>query len=396
MPQNMKRRELLAGAGAALLIGSLPGCAVGPRDSGRRPAASDTLSFPRLRASVDRITRITVCTRPFRAQGPRLELERIGEKNVVHNYGHGGSGWSLSWGSSGIAAAKALSTGERDIGVIGCGALGITSALMLQRAGARVTIYAKELPPNVRSSLATGLWTPDSRICFEEYATPEFKRTWTAMARDSYRTYQTLMGLPGNPVEFIDSFVVSDTADSHRRHDASPNDSRPQFAELQRELISDLIPNSAEFGPGTHPFANRYLRRNTLMMFNLASYSRMLMSEFLANGGKIEIVEFHAPGDLAALRQKTLVNATGYGARALFNDSSITPVRGQLARLIPQPEVSYGLYYKGVSFVPRRDGLVFQSVGEDDYYGFNDATAEPDPAEAKFAVTTIAQLFDNA
>ena len=396
MPQNMKRRELLAGAGAALLIGSLPGCAVGLRKTGRHPTAPEMLSFPRLRATVDRITRITVCTRPFRALGPRLELERIGGKNVVHNYGHGGSGWSLSWGSSGIAAAKALSTGERDIGVIGCGALGMTSALLLQRAGARVTIYAKELPPNVRSSLATGLWTPDSRICFEENATPEFKQTWAAMARDSYRTYQTLMGLPGNPVEFIDSFVVSDTADTHRRHDVSPTDARPKFAELQRELIGDLIPASADYGPGMHPFANRYLRRNTFMMFNLASYSRMLMSDFLANGGKIEIVEFHTPGDLATLRQKTLVNATGYGARALFNDSSLTPVRGQLTRLIPQPEVNYGLYYKGVSFVPRRDGLVFQSVGEDDYYGFNDATAEPDPTEANFAVTTIAQLFDNA
>jgi glycine/D-amino acid oxidase-like deaminating enzyme len=396
MPQNIRRRELLAGAGAALFIGSLPGCAIGPGDVGRRTPAGETLSFPRLHASVDRITRITVCTRPFRAQGPRLEVERVGEKNVVHNYGHGGSGWSLSWGSSGIAIAKAMSTGERDIGVIGCGALGLTSALLLQRAGARVTIYAKELPPNVRSSLATGLWTPDSRICFEQNATPEFKQTWASMARDSYRTYQTLMGLPGNPVEFIDSFVVSDTADTHRHHDASPTDTRPQFAELQRELIGDLIPKSAEYGPGSHPFANRYLRRNTLMMFNLAAYSRMLMSDFLANGGKIEIVEFHSPSDFATLRQKTLINATGYGARALFNDSSITPVRGQLARLIPQPEVNYGLYYKGVSFVPRRDGLVFQSVGEDDYYGFNDATAEPDPTEANFAVTTIAQLFDNA
>jgi FAD dependent oxidoreductase len=396
MPQNIRRRELLAGAGAALLIGSLPGCAIAPGDAARRPPAAETLGFPRIRASVDRITRITVCTRPFRAQGPRLELERIGEKNVVHNYGHGGSGWSLSWGSSGIAVAKAMSTGERDIGVIGCGALGITSALLLQRAGARVTIYAKELPPNVRSSLATGLWTPDSRICFEENATPEFKQTWTAMARDSYRTYQTLMGLPGNPVEFIDSYVVSDTVDTRRHRDAPPTDTRPQFAELQRELIGDLIPKSVEFGPGSHPFANRYLRRNTLMMFNLAAYSRMLISDFLANGGKIEIIEFHSPSDLAALRQKTLINATGYGAKALFNDSSITPVRGQLARLIPQPEVNYGLYYKGVSFVPRRDGLVFQSVGEDDYYGFNDATAEPDPTEANLAVTTIAQLFDNA
>ena len=68
-------------------------------------------------------------------------------------------------------------------------------------------------------------------------------------------------------------------------------------------------------------------------------------------------------------------------------------MRGQLARAIPQPEVNYGIFYKGVSFVPRRDGLVFQVVGEDDYYGFNDDTALPDRGEAERAVNTIAGLF---
>jgi glycine/D-amino acid oxidase-like deaminating enzyme len=118
-----------------------------------------------------------------------------------------------------------------------------------------------------------------------------------------------------------------------------------------------------------------------------------LMSDFLANGGKIEITEFHAPADLARVREKTLINATGFGARALFGDLSVTPVRGQLARMIPQPGAHYGLFYKDVSFVPRRDGLVFQRVGENDYYGFGDETAEPDRAEAELAVNTIAGLF---
>jgi glycine/D-amino acid oxidase-like deaminating enzyme len=68
------------------------------------------VQLPLLRASVDRITRITVCTRPFRAQGPRTDVEKIGNKTVVHNYGHGGSGWSLSWGSGAIAANSALTT----------------------------------------------------------------------------------------------------------------------------------------------------------------------------------------------------------------------------------------------------------------------------------------------
>ncbi len=58
--------------------------------------------------------------------------------------------------------------------------------------------------------------------------------------------------------------------------------------------------------------------------------------------------------------------------------------------------MNYGLFYKGVAFVPRRDGLVFQVVGEDDYYGFNDDTTVPDRAEAELAVNTIAGLYQPA
>src|SRR5438270_1871376 len=147
MSRPLRRREFLARTGAALLGGVLAGCSFG--GPGRRVAAARVLSLLPPRASTDRITGITVCTRPFRARGPRLEVEQVLGKTVVHNYGHGGSGWSLSWGSSAMAAELALAGGERQVAVIGCGAIGLTSALLLQRAGARVTIYAKELPPNV-------------------------------------------------------------------------------------------------------------------------------------------------------------------------------------------------------------------------------------------------------
>jgi glycine/D-amino acid oxidase-like deaminating enzyme len=395
MQTILGRRRLLGGMGAALLVGGLQGCAaVGGRAVGR-PAklTAAQLKFAPILAQTDRITRITVCTRPFRAHGPRLDVEVVGNKTVVHNYGHGGSGWSLSWGSSGVAVAKALATGERNIGVIGCGALGLTSALLLQRAGASVTIYARELPPNVRSSLATGVWTPDSRICLEENASPAFKELWRNMARQSFDTYQSYLGLPGNPVEFIDRYVVSDDP-AARRHQPE-SDSRPAFAELQRELIDDLIPKQVDFEPGSHNLGARYLRRDSSMMFNLSAYTRMLIADFTGNGGKFVITEFHSPADLAPLREKTLIHATGYGARALFGDDSVVPVRGQLARLIPQPDVNYGLFYKDVSFVPRRDGLVFQVVGDSDYYGYNDASTLPDRAEATHAVETIAGLFPN-
>jgi glycine/D-amino acid oxidase-like deaminating enzyme len=129
------------------------------------------------------------------------------------------------------------------------------------------------------------------------------------------------------------------------------------------------------------------------MMFNISAYARMLVSDFIASGGKIEVAEFHSPADLRALHQKTIINATGYGARALFGDESVVPVRGQLARMIPQPDIHYGLFYQNVSFVPRRDGLVFQAIGESDYYGFGDDTTVPDRAEAERAVRTIASLY---
>lgn len=369
-----------------LLLGALEGC----RPATQQP--SDRIDFPRLRLDTTRTTAITVCTRPFRAEGPRLDVERIGEKTVVHNYGHGGSGWSLSWGSASNAMERAFATGERDIAVIGCGAIGLTSALLLQRAGAHVTIYAKELPPNVRSSLATGVWSPDSRICLAKYATPAFKQTWEGMARYSYRAYQGLLGLPGDPIEYFNFFLVPERgAAVTKRQEAT--DGRPAFAQLERELLSDLGPARKSYPPGTHPFGERTLQRQTWMMFNINSYTRLLISDYLAAGGRMETTEFASRADLQRLRQRTLINATGYGARALFGDESVIPVRGQLARTVPQNDVRYGLSYKDVAFVPRRDGFVFQVVGDSDYYGYGDDTTTPDPAEAEHAVRTIVGLF---
>src|SRR5437660_596919 len=134
----MKRRDFLGSLGVL----ALSGCA--QRRTGSLPRAlpvpNTALKLMPIRADVGRIFRITVCLRPFRAAGPRLDVERVGDKAVIHNYGHGGSGWSLSWGSSSLATEKALSTGEREFAVIGCGALGLTSATLLQQAGAKVTI----------------------------------------------------------------------------------------------------------------------------------------------------------------------------------------------------------------------------------------------------------------
>jgi hypothetical protein len=233
------------------------------------------------------------------------------------------------------------------------------------------------------------LFTPDSRICLDGNDTPDFRKLWGEMCRTSFQTYQNYLGMPGDPVEWIDIYHLSNPNGPRQ----SGGDSTVKFAELQRELVNDLGPDLVELGPDANPFPGRHVRRSSNMMFNITEYAHLLISDFLQAGGRIETREFHSPADFAALPEKTLINCTGYGARALFGDQSVIPVRGQLARLIPQPEVNYGLTYDYVSMIPRRDGMVVQAFGADEGIGYGDDSTTPDRAEAEHAVATIASVF---
>ena len=55
---------------------------------------------------------------------------------------------------------KAMSVSPKKIAVIGCGIIGLTSAITAQRAGAQVTIYTREMLPRTRSVRANGVWGP--------------------------------------------------------------------------------------------------------------------------------------------------------------------------------------------------------------------------------------------
>jgi D-amino-acid oxidase len=320
-------------------------------------------------------------------------VDRVGDKTVVHNYGHGGSGWSLSWGSSSIAVEKAMAAGEKDVAVIGCGALGLTSAILLQRAGVKVTIYAKERPPEVRSARATGSWTPDSRVALTNAVSPDFPALWEKMCRKSFHMYESYLGMAGNPVEWTDRYNLYESNSEDRPAPREePRREALDFANYHSR-IRDITPRGHEFGPGAHPFPTKYASRHSSLTFNIAGYSRQLVNDFLVEGGKIERVEFHTPSELSQVAQKVIVNATGYGARALWKDESIVPVRGQIAWLIPQPDVLYGVGYKNVNILGRRDGIVVQDGGIGEMEGYNDTNEEPDRAAAEKSVQVVAELY---
>ena len=411
---DLDRRALLrAGAGAGLMsptllgptllglgactttIGAAPApaatSAAAPAATPPFPAAGHRTIYP-VQAQMDRVFDITVCLRPFRAQGPRIEAEEIGNTLVVHNYGHGGSGWSLSWGSGTIALRKAMVRSPKEIAVVGCGALGLTSAILAQEAGAKVTIYAKDLLPDARSARATGTWTPDSRIALAQSAAPGFGALWEEMARISFKRYRRYLGLPGTPVEWRDSYRLGNPVEPPPPPYPAPSGPPVEFAEYM-DRIGDITPGFEILPPGATPFPVARVRRTTQLQYNVADYAHTLLADFLAGGGRVEHREFHDLSELATLKEKVVINCPGYGARALCRDESITPVRGQITWLIPQPEVDYGVYFRRVGMVSRRDGIVVQALWGGDMMGYGNDHEVIDRAEAEQAVAILADLF---
>ena len=181
----MNRRVFLRNANMAAVslvaVGGLAGCVKRPLGAAvssgmlvpeNIPASACCL--PPVRVSDDREIRTVVGMRPFRPSGFRVAKEMVGEKAVVHNYGHGGGGITLSWGTSKLAVDLGLPGHVGPFAVLGCGAVGLATARLVQEAGFDVTIYAKALPPETTSNIAGGQWFPASVYDPDKTLTPEF------------------------------------------------------------------------------------------------------------------------------------------------------------------------------------------------------------------------------
>ena len=86
--------------------------------------------------------------------------------------------------------------------------------------------------------------------------------------------------------------------------------------------------------------------------------------------------EFRSREEIARLREPVIFNCTGLGSRVLFDDEQLTPVRGQLEVLLPQPEIDYCYLSDGYMF-PRRDGIILGGTWDHDNWSLT-----PDPEQA--------------
>ncbi|HUQ14270.1 MAG TPA: FAD-dependent oxidoreductase [Novosphingobium sp.] len=323
----MDRRLFLASSAASVPLAS---CV-----TARPPLARNACLAP-VDVSPSRVIRTVAGLRPYRASGFVVRAEPLGAKTLVHNYGHGGAGITLSWGSSRLATQLGLPGHRGPVAVLGAGVMGLSTARLAQEAGYAVTIHTKALPPDTTSNIAGGQISPFGHYR-EDSVTAAWRAQFAAAMDYSWRRFQIMLG-DDYGIRWLPTYEQSDEVE------AAP------FASYH--VDSRLLTRSE------HPFPAEPMRRFVTMYVEVGRYLRQLTRDFLGAGGRIEVREFASPGELATLPETLVFNCTGLGSRALFGDEELRPVRGQLAILLPQPEVDYAYLGEAGYMFPRADGIV--------------------------------------
>jgi D-amino-acid oxidase len=292
------------------------------------------------------VIRTVAGLRPYRRSGFVVRAETLGDKRLVHNYGHGGAGITLSWGSSKLAAELGLAGHSGPVAVLGSGVMGLSTARLVQEAGFPVTIYAAALPPDTTSNIAGGQFHPFG-LYKEDAVTPEWKAQFIRALDYSWRRFQIMVG-DDYGVRWLPTYVEAD--------------------EVEQQVIPTFPPINRLLSPAEHPFPLDSVLRYDTLYVETGRYLRQMIRDVQIAGGKIEVRRFATPADITALSETLVFNCTGLGSRELFGDSELQPARGQLAILVPQPEVRYAFTGSAGYMFPRADGIVLGGTFERDMW----------------------------
>ena len=262
--------------------------------------------------------------RPHRDGGMRLGLSRPvetsdGTRQVIHNYGHGGAGMTLSFGSAEQVVDlihqvlnKQAAPSIPPIAILGAGVIGLTTALAIKTRwpDVTITIYAATCDPAKTTSFkAGGMFAPISTI--PEYhgnaRRAELQRT---IDRSQTRIAQLARNGQGARLGLL---------------------RRPTYSFLSRGGNVRLT-----MGNATRPALayETWLIDPTVLL-------PALRGDLEARGVAFITRRLDTLADVYALPQPIIVNCTGLGARDLFTDTALEGRRGHLVVLKNDAKLDY-------------------------------------------------------
>ncbi len=307
--------------------------------------------------------------RPYRNHSYRLDAETASGKFIVHNYGHGGAGITLSWGCAAkvrdIVQKHLVTSHDRNAAILGAGVMGMTAATLLLDLGLNVTIYSDRKPADTTSSKAGGQWA----VSVIEFQGKE--KELAGIIRTAYTTFKSSIG---------QGFGVSER----------PNytATRSHNLDVVLQLVPGLIPKPVSLPRMPFEGHSKPGWEYQTLLIEPPIFLARLEADLKARGVAFVQKKFASRSDvLTSLTQTIVVNCTGLGAMKLWNDPKMVPIKGQLAMLPAQPNLQY-LYGQDGYMFPRADHVVIGGTFE---LGVNNETV--DKAVCRSLVDHIKSLF---
>lgn len=290
--------------------------------------------------SKENIMGTNVGIRPFRKTGIRIEAEQIEDKLIIHNYGYGGSGLTLSFG--GVQEVLEIiannDTSSKTVAILGAGVVGLTTAYDLLEKGYEVHIYSDEWSPNLTSNVAAGIWSP---LSFPKDLSEEKKQLHLRMQKNSESRFLKSVG---ESPEFIGVQLIPSY--SFKTQASQESDRTKQGEEIIVHFDNGVTKNGRRvYEPGID---------GQLFMNDLCLKVKQ-------KGAILKSCHFESLKDVLNLNEPIIINCTSMGSIKLFNDQEFIPVRGQLVYFNHQNNVDY-LYFHNIDNDPIDPNMFFVSV----------------------------------
>jgi D-amino-acid oxidase len=238
-----------------------------------------------------------------------------------------------------------------DVIVVGCGVIGLSSAIRMRESGLGVRIVAAALPLETTSSVAAALWYP-----YKAY--PEDRvLSWGSR---TFEVFEELAHIPESGVRMREGVEVW--------RDPAPDPWWASAVPGVRRCTQDELPPGYRDG---HSF--------TAPIVEMPVYLRYLLDRFVRARGRIEHRAIASLDEL--VDGSVIVNCAGLGARDLVGDASMEPIRGQIVR-VRNPGLERFVLDEdnpaGVTYiVPRSEDCILGGTAEEGEWD-----TEPDPEVA--------------